>query len=154
MRCFALSTNKCTTSLGKSNELICLVTKTSSNEISIDTIQPDKKSYAKPLFIIDYTLDSIMMECGGEEQYGGYHNELKFCAEACRGISTMFVYGTNDYGYSGDRCPAMYGGCKCLCETAATSDGDCNRSPHAGYRLYRFTGNYPFQMLITSFQQI
>lgn len=57
----------------------------------------------------------------------------------------MFAYGTNDFG--GDRCQSE--GCKCLCETAASTNGTCTEINHDGYRLfkYKFTGNIVFLLL-------
>ena len=56
------------------------------------------------------------------------------CANECNGLSTMFAFGTNDFGV--DRCDGN--GCKCLCETSAADDGTCDSVQHKGYRLYRF----------------
>ena len=72
-------------------------------------------------------------ECAGSEKYGRKAN-IRDCAEECKGISTMFAFGTNDYG--NNRC--YKNGCGCLCETAATPDGDCAMIVHSGYRLFRY----------------
>ena len=75
-------------------------------------------------------------ECTGSEirAPGGYKVNTRNCAESCKGISTMFAYGTNDYGTI--RCNE--GGCNCLCETAATPEGTCTIKGHPGYRLFRY----------------
>ena len=64
------------------------------------------------------------------------------CANVCRGISSMFAFGTNDFGE--DRCNEK--GCRCLCEISASQDGSCTQVNHDGYRLYKvlnldMTGN-------------
>ena len=57
------------------------------------------------------------------------------CANKCSGLSTMFAFGTNDFGTQ--RC--QNGFCKCICETSATKEGSCHPlTSHNGYRLYRF----------------
>ena len=56
------------------------------------------------------------------------------CANKCSGLSTMFAFGTNDFGTQ--RC--QNGFCKCICETSATKEGFCHQISHRGYRLYRY----------------
>ena len=56
------------------------------------------------------------------------------CAEACKGVAEIFIFGTNDFG--NDRC--YEDGCKCICETSAEDDGTCDVVQHDGYRLYKF----------------
>jgi len=76
------------------------------------------------------------VECGGAEIYKGYKSSANSCSLACKGISRMFVYGTNRYGVK--RCHK--GKCACYCETATTSR--CKKGiKHKGYNLYRFGGN-------------
>ena len=77
-------------------------------------------------------------ECGGSEVQKPHTFEAEKCAEICYGVSTMFAFGTNDYG--NPRCNKD--GCTCLCETAATSDGTCNIQDNTGYRLYRIYQEY------------
>ena len=80
-----------------------------------------------------YHLVEDKAECDGSEILKTLTFDVGHCAKVCLGISTMFAFGTNDYGT--DRCDE--GGCNCLCETAAASDGTCNKVSHNGYRLYR-----------------
>ena len=70
----------------------------------------------------------------------GRLESVEECAEACTGVSSMFIFGTNDFGKK--RCNRK--GCKCYCETSAATDGTCNVKNHRGYRLYRYDtwGNY------------
>ena len=56
------------------------------------------------------------------------------CAAACRGVSTMFSYGTNKYGKN--RCTST--GCKCLCEKSANQLGTCMNKENSGYNLYSY----------------
>ena len=85
-------------------------------------------------------------ECGGDEVFKGYMDSVDGCAEACKGQTSMFAFGTNDFGV--DRCEGN--GCKCLCETSAKADGTCTVVEHKGYRLYRFStsGNYQFGIIL------
>ena len=73
-------------------------------------------------------------ECGGSEKGKGRVASVEDCAEACKGVSSMFALGTNDFGVN--RCNRK--GCKCLCETSAADDGTCDVVSHKGYRLYKF----------------
>ena len=79
--------------------------------------------------------------CDGSKIAIGAYTDLGGCAEACKGISSMFAYGTNDFGTN--RC--YDDGCSCLCETSATEKGTCDRIDHNGYRLYIYSkGNCHF----------
>ena len=74
-------------------------------------------------------------ECDGSEIEKGYLPYIEDCAANCEEISTMFAFGTNEFGTN--RCGA--GGCKCLCETGATDERTCNRIDHNGYLLYKYS---------------
>ena len=83
----------------------------------------------------NWKLVSDRSECGGSETGVGQFGRIYECAQKCKDISSMFAFGTNDFG--NPRC--IKGGvCKCLCETSATKQGSCNQVDHKGYRLYRF----------------
>ena len=80
-------------------------------------------------------------ECAGshslDEKEYGYGDRIETeeeCAKKCSGLSSMFAFGTNDFG--NDRC--QNGFCKCICETSATKEGFCHQMSHSGYNLYRF----------------
>ena len=76
-------------------------------------------------------------ECGGDEENAGRKKTLEECANSCRGVSSMFVYGTNDFGQN--RCSSV--DCLCYCELSSKL-GQCNQITHNGYRLYRYkSGN-------------
>ena len=87
-----------------------------------------------------WSLVGEKQECGGKEELMGRLESVEECAEACTGVSSMFIFGTNDFGKK--RC--NWKGCKCYCETSAAADGTCNVKNHRGYRLYRYDtwGNY------------
>ena len=74
-------------------------------------------------------------ECKGTETNEGKMNSIDDCANACRKKSSMFVFGTNDFG--GNGCDNK--GCKCRCETGANADGSCENVQNKGYRLYRIS---------------
>ena len=60
------------------------------------------------------------------------------CANKCRGLSSIFAVGTQDYG-PGGRCnwKTKEDKCSCLCETTA-DEGQCIQETHPGYRLYKY----------------
>lgn len=66
--------------------------------------------------------------------------EIIQCARECRAISSMFIFGTNEFGYSdeyGKRCTGKV--CDCYCDTKTPSDGYCpSMEGHEGYNLYKF----------------
>jgi len=82
-----------------------------------------------------YSLVAEKKECTGSEVDKGRFgsNEIDKCANACKGVSSMFAFGTNDFG--NDRCTSE--GCKCICESGADEYGMCTMKDHDGYRLYR-----------------
>ena len=78
-------------------------------------------------------------ECAGSE-IGTVQSSLVNCASFCYGKSTMYAYGTNDFG--NNRCGAgdgYAGGCVCLCETASVAGGSCTQTTNTGYRLYKYS---------------
>ena len=74
------------------------------------------------------------VECTGNEVTKGRLNDVESCAKSCKDTSSMFIFGSNDFG--AERCYAN--GCECACETSALSDGTCTTTPHNGYRLYKY----------------
>ena len=74
------------------------------------------------------------MECAGSEEPYYHISTVTECSKRCKGQSSMFAFGTNDYGTT--RCYST--GCTCLCETAASSDGTCSQTSNNGYRLYKY----------------
>ena len=94
-----------------------------------------------------WTLVKAKGECAGSEMKIGMVTSIGACSEACKDFSSMFAFGTNDYGNS--RCSNYYSKwalkfnnkvvtkCQCLCETSASSDGTCKEVRHTGYKLYK-----------------
>ena len=80
----------------------------------------------------------LKTECGGEEVGMGSFYEVFECAEKCRSISSMFIFGTNDHGLK--KCDEY--GCICFCETESTAVGTCNMENNMGFNLYRFNKPY------------
>ena len=104
-------------------------------------IQGLQKSYwfniiFKILFLLEWLLVADKTECGGSEE-SSTTSTVDECSKACHGKSSMFAFGTNDYG--NPRCDST--GCVCLCETAASTDGKCSQISHSGYRLYKYTNS-------------
>ena len=83
---------------------------------------------------LEWSLVQEQKECDGEEVVKGRMDSIDQCVEACNGVSSMFAFGTNDFGDV--RCYSN--GCECICETAARDDGICYMNDHKGYRLYKF----------------
>ena len=79
----------------------------------------------------------------GYEEWKGYLSDVDSCAEACKGESSMFTFGTNDFGHTNCRYDKSihhsYGGCSCRCELLAHPNGTCKQGLAAfpGYRLYK-----------------
>ena len=84
---------------------------------------------------IDWTLVAEKKRCNGDLKQLGRVPTIEKCANGCRNISSVFAYGTNDYGYPiGCR---KNRGCICICQKY-TIGGNCVSEKDArGYRLYR-----------------
>ena len=78
-------------------------------------------------------------ECGGSEKSIGTKKTLSECAENCRGISSMFIYGTNDFGETKCKTNGKED-CPCYCETSS-KDGECKWVDNKGYSLYKYVEN-------------
>ena len=73
-------------------------------------------------------------ECGGAELWMGRLPSIEACVAKCRGVASMFAFGTNDFGWN-----SCYNDeCTCYCETSAKDDGTCNLISNSGYRLYKY----------------
>ena len=83
---------------------------------------------------LEWSLVGEEEECGDDEIYVGRKETIGGCATACHGRSSMFIFGTNDFGE--DRCNGD--GCTCFCESSAENNGTCSTMLNKGYRLYRF----------------
>ena len=96
--------------------------------------------------ILEWLLIADKTECAGSEIPHYDISTVAECSKRCKGQSSMFAYGTNDYGTT--RCSST--GCTCLCETAASKDGTCSQTSHNGYRLYKYKtdGNISFAYFI------
>ena len=89
--------------------------------------------YCKNWFV-EWSLVGERQECADTELFKGGMDSVGECAEACKGVAQMFIFGTNDFGNA--RC--YTDGCNCICETSADDDGTCDIVQHDGYRLYKF----------------
>ena len=62
------------------------------------------------------------------------------CAEACRGTSEMFGFGTNNYVVESDTAVCGDNKCRCIC-FHDTDSSRCNKQiENIGYNLYTFEG--------------
>ena len=91
-------------------------------------------SINSPKIFLGWNLVGQKLDCDGSEEAIGRLTEIGDCASACIGISSMFIFGTNDFGTN--RC--YDDGCECFCETSASPIGSCNTISHEGYRLYKY----------------
>ena len=85
------------------------------------------------MWFLGYSLVAEKKECTGSEVDKGKFKTEQMCANACKGVASMFAFGTNDFGT--DRCTSE--GCQCICESGADEYGMCTTKDHKGYRLYR-----------------
>ena len=85
-------------------------------------------------WFVEWSLVGERQECGDAELFKGEMDSIGECAEACKDVAKMFIFGTNDFG--NNRC--YEDGCNCFCETSAEDNGTCNIVQNDGYRLYKF----------------
>ena len=85
------------------------------------------------VLLLEWEVVADKMECDGSEFSIGMVSTLEECAKKCV-WSSMFIYGTNDFG--SNRCDET--GCRCICESAAKTIGTCDQVDHKGYRLYKY----------------
>ena len=78
------------------------------------------------------------MECTGSEIVKPTTNDIEVCAQSCKGVASMFAFGTNDFGRPRCNVDKWQNGCACYCETAAMPDGTCSMASHNGLRLYKY----------------
>ena len=89
--------------------------------------------------MLEFTLVGEKKECSGSEKDVGKLHSVDTCGSMCKGLASMFAFGTNDFGTN--RCNSD--GCSCLCETSAADQGTCDIVGHNGYRLYKYgSGDY------------
>ena len=94
--------------------------------------------YFSHLELVNYSHVEDKVECNGAEIYHRNVKDVASCAGVCKNVSSLFVYGTNEFGTNRCKIPSNPEGCACGCETAATSDGTCETKDHYGFKLYKF----------------
>ena len=85
---------------------------------------------------LGWSLVGEKTKCSGRESAKGNVLSITECASHCKEESSMFIFGTNDFG--GARC--LKGGCECFCETSAKLDGSCELIDNNAFRLYKYNG--------------
>ena len=96
----------------------------------------------------EWKLVAEKAECDGPQEgyaeWKGFLSDVDSCAEACNGESSMFTFGTNDFGFKSCRYnetihDVTYDGCICRCELLAHPNGTCKKgtSGYPGWRLYK-----------------
>ena len=84
----------------------------------------------------DWTLVAKEKDCGGGgAKWMNKLPSLAACSAACRGIASMFTYGTTYYWPW--PCNNKEG-CVCRCETNASADGTCNMVHSYTWDLYKY----------------
>ena len=88
---------------------------------------------------IKWSLVATKTECTGQdERWIGKVQDVETCATSCKGVSSMFIFGTNDFGEG--RCNKD--GCNCMCERSAWPNGTCAMFDpdkyEKGYRLFKY----------------
>ena len=76
--------------------------------------------------------------CSGQSLFMGWFESVTECAIRCFERSSMFIFGSVDFGRT-DRCLGDPQRCKCQCEMTATNEGECDVTANTGYRLYKYT---------------
>ena len=75
-------------------------------------------------------------ECAGSELIREYYENVKECAQSCYGKSSVFIFGEHDNIHG--RCKGDPLKCRCLCETAADSDGKCSTVDYFASSMYKY----------------
>ena len=84
--------------------------------------------------LLDFELVQATSECVGKESLQGNLFSAEACADACRGSSQMFVYGTNQFG--NNRCDSNT--CACWCQLETINNRCKTIAKHTGFNLYGF----------------
>lgn len=79
------------------------------------------------LSLIEWSIAGYKMECAGTEKLIGNFADIARCADACKGISTMFIHGRKAENENA-----------CFCEISALGNGTCIPKKSPNYNLYRY----------------
>ena len=60
------------------------------------------------------------------------------CARQCKGVSSLFKLGTNDYAENDNQKQCFDDGCRCECEIFASATGTCELRGPNSFRLYKY----------------
>ena len=85
--------------------------------------------------MLRYELYETKKKCLGDDIDYGHIATLQECAEKCKNVKSMFIYGR-----TADVCTmkGMSYICVCSCESKASPDGHCTVINNINYDLYRF----------------
>ena len=101
--------------------------------------------------VVDWLLVAEKSKCQDDSEIDIESvSTLQECARVCKGISSMFAFGTNDFGE--DQCISE--GCKCLCEVSALKHGECTLLESLGYRLYRYVSKGTIFITLSRFSNV
>ena len=71
------------------------------------------------------------------------------CAQQCKGMSSIFVLGTNDYAENDNQKKCFDDGCICRCSIFSSVTGTCELRHNLGFRTYKYIARgslYEFQL--------
>ena len=60
------------------------------------------------------------------------------CAQQCKGVSSIFILGTNDYAEKENDKRCFDDGCICKCAIFASVTGTCVLRDNPGFRVYKY----------------
>ena len=85
--------------------------------------------------MVQHELIAEKKQCSGGGAIGkGFLATLAECAEECKDVSSMFIYGRQGMQQTGG---CKSNGCWCYCETDASVDGTCDQKDNSWSNLYR-----------------
>ena len=71
------------------------------------------------------------------------------CGQQCKGVSSIFMLGTNDYRDNENKKKCFDDGCICRCAIFASVTGTCELRDNLGFRVYKYIARgsfYEFQL--------
>ena len=104
--------------------------------LPIFTIKINYQWYLNVYIFLDFEseLYAEQKTCTTASVEKGRLDSVESCRAICKGVASMFSFGTNDHG--GDLC--NNNGCPCYCEHAQMVGGTCITTDDVKYNLYRY----------------
>ena len=107
---------------------------------------PDKVIHDKVLIplhfhLVDFVKVGDQQKCSMYKLDVGWQKSIELCAEICNGVTTAFIYGTNERGGRGcgvGRASTTKGPCQCECESRAGKLVDCDTVKDRNFNMYKY----------------